>query len=59
MTHGEAMKLLPGDEVHWTDPDDGACSKDVVIRSCEAVDDMFFIVDVDGGELECLPKELS
>lgn len=59
MTHGEALRLGPGDKVRWTDPDEGACSRDIVIRSCEVIDDAFCIVDEDGSVVECLPEELS
>jgi protein involved in polysaccharide export with SLBB domain len=59
MTYEEALRLHPGDEVRWTDPDAGACSKIIKIASIEAIDDAFCVVDEDGSVLECFPEELS
>jgi len=51
--------LQPGDEVTWNDPDDGACTRTLTIRSIEYRPDMVQITDTDGGYLECFLEELS
>lgn len=61
--------LAPGDEVTWTDPDDGACSRTLTIGTIEWLEsspnpirddeDVLRIVDTEGGELECFGRELS
>lgn len=52
-------KLHPGDEVFWTDPDGGACSKSIIILEIEVKGNVVCILGKDGGYLECLAKELS
>ena len=59
MTIQDAIKLQSGDEVYWTDPDDGLCSKFIVIQSIDIEDGVCKITDIDGGYLECPPNELS
>jgi hypothetical protein len=56
----DVKKLHSGDEVTWTDPDGGLCSKTFIIGSIEHVEgDIFRIVDREGGEIEVLARELS
>lgn len=64
MTHEEAAKLQPGDDVFWNDPDNGACSRYYRIQAVRVCPDngentVAVITDVDGSELECFIKELS
>jgi hypothetical protein len=63
MTHGEALKLLPGDEVLWTDTDDGGVRYKIKIKSIEVIDDRFHVTGEDGPNsvvhFECNPEELS
>ena len=49
----------PGDVVHWTDPDDGLCSRDIKIKTITSKGNMVVITDVHGDTLECFPWELS
>ena len=51
--------LGSGDEVYWDDPDNGAGSRTIVIRSITAIGDAFCITGTDGSVLECLAHELS
>lgn len=67
MTRTQVLKLHPGDEVYWNDPDSGACSRYYRIQEIAVVPNMgacgrhtvVRIVDVDGSVLECFPEELS
>lgn len=68
MTLKEVRELHNGDEVFWTDPDEGAGSRHITIQSItinapddEEVfgDEIISICGVDGGELECFAHELS
>jgi hypothetical protein len=67
MTYKEVLKLQPGDEVYWNDPDDGVCSRYYRIQSIDVAPNMgacgrhtvVHIQDVDGSSLECFPHELS
>lgn len=60
MTMEQVMKLRSGDEVFWTDPDRGACSRTYKIATIQVHDDaVVSIVDVDGASLECFAHELS
>ena len=52
-------QLQSGDEVTWTDPDDGICSRTMVISSIEINGNIICIRDRDGNYLECFPSELS
>jgi len=35
MTMESAKELQEGNEVHWTDPDEGICSRYITIKSIE------------------------
>jgi len=52
-------ELHSGDKVHWTDPDNGLCSRQLVIGSIKINGDIVRILDKDGNYLECLAKELD
>jgi hypothetical protein len=57
--------LRGGDEVYWNDPDDGQCSRFIVIRTVEYIgpkgdlDSIIRIVGADMDVLECFAGELS
>ena len=55
----DTIYLKPGDEVFWTDPDAGICSRPLVISEIELKEDIVCITDKDGGYLECFSEELS
>ena len=55
----EAIKLAPGDEVYWNDPDDGICSRFYYISEIDIVDGVIKITTKDGNYLECCAWELS
>lgn len=59
MTKTQIKKLHSGDEVYWTDPDDGLCSRTLTIQSIEVKGDIVRIQDKSGDVLECFAKELS
>lgn len=59
MTMREAKKLHTGDEVYWTDPDEGACSRYITIQTITFHGDVVRITGKDGCSLECFPEELS
>jgi hypothetical protein len=59
MTIKEVKKLHNGDEVYWTDPDDGACSRYITIQTIVLNGDVVCITDKDGDSLECFAEELS
>ena len=52
-------QLDNGDEVYWTDPDEGACSKHIVIQTITVNGEVVCITGKDGSELECFAGELS
>jgi len=53
-------KYHKGDEVHWTDPDEGACSRTLQINTIEYLpDDVVRITGNNGVFLECLLSELT
>ena len=54
----EIEQLHPGDEVLWTDPDNGECTQYVTIRRITVVGDIIRIEHAE-GELECFAEELS
>jgi len=58
MTKAQVKKLHKGDEVHWTDPDEGKCSRTLTIQSVTIHGDVVVIQDKDGDVLECWPREL-
>lgn len=49
----------PGDQVLWTDPDEGKCSRHITIQSIESHGDVVKITGTDGSYLECFASELS
>jgi len=59
MTVKQLKKLRTGDEVFWTDPDNGICSRTLTISSIEVMGTVVTIVDTDGDTLECFARELS
>jgi hypothetical protein len=65
MTLEEAKKLHAGDEVYWTDPDDGLCSCLYTISKIEIIEDGIHtfakIWDTNGSYNynECYLDELS
>jgi hypothetical protein len=60
MTKEEAKQLHCGDEVYWTDPDEGLCSRYYNIKAIYwANDDVICIEDEDGSYLECFAHELT
>jgi hypothetical protein len=59
VTRRDVKKLNPGDEVFWTDPDEGICSKVYTIHSIEVRGSVVIIKDTNGSELECFAGELS
>ena len=61
MILAEVKNLQNGDEVFWTDPDMGFCSKHITIQSI-AVNEGNEIISIygkDGSYLECFAHELS
>lgn len=54
-------ELRPGDTVHWSDPDEGLCSKDIKIKSIEIRQDLKTVILVDESDavLECFAGELE
>lgn len=59
MTIKQARELNPGDEVFWKDPDQGLCSKAIVIDTIIVEDDgIVKLSDRNGGYLECWVHEL-
>jgi hypothetical protein len=59
MKLSEVKKLKQGDEVFWNDPDEGTCSRAMVIMEIVVNGDIVEITDCSGNYLECLAKELS
>lgn len=59
MTPEEIAKLGAGDKVFWSDPDNGACSRDIVIQSIEMIGETVIVCGTDGTALECFSEELS
>ena len=57
--HIDVRALHTGDEVFWTDPDDGLCSRHLVILTIDVRGDVVVITTDDGRVLECLAGELS
>jgi len=55
-----AKQLHSGDEITWNDPDDGLCSRSMII--CEIKykgNGAFSIIDTNGNHLECFACEIS
>jgi len=59
MTEEELAELHNGDEVFWTDPDEGACSRVYQIKTIEIKGEVVCITDVNGDSLEAFAHELS
>ena len=59
MTKTQINQLQNGDEVYWTDPDEGAASRVYKIRTIEVIGEIVVITEPDGSSLECFPSELS
>ncbi len=56
----DVKNLDVGDEVYWTDPDEGKCSRYLIISDILVRDDNIIqILAQDGSCLECFPWELS
>ena len=53
------MLFRSGDEVFWTDPDHGHCSKSLTILELSVEGDVVRIWSVNGGYLEAFAEELS
>lgn len=54
--------LQRGDSVYWNDPDDGICSRVLVIQTIEINDEddpVVIIMEPDGSVVECFASELS
>ena len=60
MRIGSIKKLKSGDEVFWSDPDEGTCSRMLKIHAIEFVPpNMVRITEVDGSYVEVYARELS
>lgn len=59
MTGDEVRALQPGDEVYWSDPDEGRTSRVYRIRTIEIIGEIVVITEPDGSSLECFAEELS
>ena len=55
----DLKKLHSGDEVFWTDPDEGRCSRHYIIAEIEFVGGIVKLTGKDGSYLECYARELS
>lgn len=55
------LKLSPGDEVYWNDPDEGLCSRVLTIDKIWVEDEgqTVTIRDIDGYEVDCFAGELE
>lgn len=58
MTDEEVARLHPGDEVLWTDPNNGELTQYVTIRRIQVFGDVVQITHTN-GDLECFAEELS
>ena len=59
MELSEAAKLQRGDEVLWSDPDDGICTRMLTVQRVTIQGDVVTIHATDGDYLECFAHELS
>lgn len=59
MNMRNVRKLHRGDQVTWTDPDAGICSRTLTILEIEVKGEAVCITDEQGDYLEALPRELS
>ena len=57
MTNSNNNKFHNGDEVFWTDPDDGLCSG--VATFIELVNEEIAIIEKDGVQIEVYTDEIS
>lgn len=59
----DVKNLVPGDEVFWTDPDEGLCSRTYqvnnIVIECEDGNYMVTIYEKNGDTLQCWIEELS
>ncbi len=57
----DTKNLNNGDEVFWTDPDNGECSRHIVIQTIaiEKGSDIVSIYGKNGDYLQCFSHELS
>jgi len=55
----DVTKLVAGDEVYWSDPDGGKCSRHIRINHIKINGDVVSIEDVNGDCVECFASELS
>ncbi len=55
------MKFNVGDEVYWTDPDEGVCSGYGIVKDVTPFKngEIYCLKMKDGGELDALEEELS
>ena len=53
------QQLKPGIRVFWQDPDNGACSRYVVIKHVEFHGEIVRLQESDGAVIECFLNELS
>lgn len=61
MTIEQALELRHGDQVYWSDPDNGLCSGILTIGdiSVNVETGAIVITDITGDDIECWPEELS
>jgi hypothetical protein len=59
MRMSELGNLHCGDEVYWEDPDDGKCSRFLVILSIYYCGNVVTITEPDGTVVECFARELK
>jgi len=57
VTNNEARNLKAGNKVLWVDPDDGECTKEILIKSISINGDVITISD-DVFDIECIASEL-
>lgn len=58
MTHQEIQELHSGDEVYWADPEEGATSRILTIRTIEVFEEIVVITEPNGSSLDCFASEL-
>lgn len=54
----KAKKLHQGDQVFWSDPDNGTCSRILTIQTITVVGDVITIMEPDGSVVEAYAREL-
>ena len=57
MTNSNNNKFHNGDEVFWTDPDDGLCSG--IATFIQSVNEEIAIIEKDGVQIEVYTDEIS